>query len=302
MIDRPIEISAIVISYNGRSFLPDCLSTLRENLDGLRNEIIIVDNGSTDGSAEYIRDLSPEVITIENGANFGFARAVNVGIVRAKGAYLFILNQDLRFRPDATRLLLERLKSEPDLGLIGPKFVGFDGSLQYSARIFPSYRHILYEALFLAQLFPRHREFASWRMGWFDHQHEMYVDQPMGSVMLIPHSVIEKVGPFDERFPIFFNDVDFCRRLHDAGYRALYFPDAVVEHYKGASVKRTPVRMKVRSLFSFYRYLRKYARPAELPLLWLSGLAMLIGLIPLVLITFIQMQLTGRRTSGRSAT
>jgi GT2 family glycosyltransferase len=296
-----VEISAIIISFNGRAFLPDCLSTLCENLTCLTHEIIVVDNGSTDGSLECVKGSFPEVKVIENGANLGFARAVNIGIRETVGDYLFILNQDLRFRPATAQSLLNRLKSDTRIGMIGPKFIGFDGRLQHSARAFPTYRQIFYEALLLAQLFPTHREFASWRMGWFDHQREMFVDQPMGSAMLIPRAVIEKIGLFDERFPIFFNDVDYCRRIRDAGYKSLYYPDAVVEHYQGGSVKRYPVRMKVRSLFSFYRYLRKYARPSELPLLWLSGLVMLVGLVPLLLITSAQALITRRPSTDPTA-
>lgn len=282
-----INISAIIISFDGSKFLPDCLTTLREDLAGLTHQIIVVDNGSQDDSTELLKKSFPDVQLIENGANLGFAQAVNIGLARARGDYVYILNQDLRFRPGGTRTLMSRIQADPAIGLIGPKFVGFDGRLQHSARMFPTYRHIFYEALFLARLFPKHRELSSWRMGWFDHERERFVDQPMGSAMLIPRAVVDRIGLFDERFPIFFNDVDYCRRIHDAGYKLLYCPEAVVEHYQGASVKQQPVRMKIQSLFSFYRYLRKYARPAEMPLLWLSGLVMLLGLGPLLLITFV---------------
>ncbi len=278
-----VELSAIIISFNGRRFLPDCLGTLKNNLDSLSHEIIVVDNGSSDDSVSFIRTTFPGVTIIENGSNLGFAKAVNIGLERARGDYIYILNQDLRFRPGTAEKLLMRLKSDPRIGMAGPKYVGFDGILQWSARAFPTYRHIIYESLLLSRLFPRHREFSSWRMGWFDHEHEREVDQPMGSVMLIPRAVIGKVGSFDERFPIFFNDVDYCRRLRDAGYVLLYYPEAVVEHYRGASTSRRPIRMKVESMFSMYRYLRKYSRPIEWPLLWLCGLLLLIGLVPLTL-------------------
>ncbi len=282
-----VELSAIIISFNGRPFLPDCLGTIEDNLHSQSHEVIVVDNGSTDDSVSFIQTAFPEVILIENGSNLGFAKAVNIGIKQAKGEYLYILNQDLRFRPGTADKLLTRLKSDPRIGMIGPKYVGFDGKLQWSARAFPTYRHIIYEALMLSRLFPRHHEFSSWRMGWFDHEHEREVDQPMGSTMLIPRAVIDKLGSFDERFPIFFNDVDYCRRMRDAGYALLYYPEAVVEHYRGASTSRRPVRMKVESMFSMFRYLRKYARPREWPILWLCGIVLLIGLVPLSLVTWL---------------
>ena len=275
-----IELSVVIVSFNGREFLPDCVETLKENLRAMSHELIVIDNDSADGSAEWIEKTHPDIALMKNPANLGFARAVNIGIQSSQGRFLYILNQDLRFRPGATQALLDRIKAESELGMIGPKFVGFDGTSRHSARCLPRYRHVFYEALLLSRLFPRHREFASWRMGWFDHETERYVEQPLGSAMLIPRAIIEKVGLFDERFPIFFNDVDYCRRLRDAGYRALYFPIAEVEHFLGGSTQHRPVAMKIESHRSMYRYLAKYARWYELPLLWMCGALLLIGVIP----------------------
>jgi len=213
MSDPKPEISAIVIVFNGRQFLPELLATLRENLSFTPHELILVDNGSVDGSVEYINEHHPEALLVENGANLGFAKAVNIGLQRARGDFLYVLNQDLRFRPGATQRLLERLKSEPQLGMIGPGYVYFDGVPHKSVRALPKYRHVIYRALLLDRFFPRHREFSHWRMGWFDHKTEMYVDQPMGAVMLIPRPVVERVGMMDEAFPILFNDVDYCHRM-----------------------------------------------------------------------------------------
>ena len=275
---RP-EISAVVILFHGRKFVEDLFRTLIENLSFTSFELIVVDNGSTDGSVEFVRVHYPDAILIENGANLGFARAVNIGMARATGEYLYILNQDLRFRPGATETLLNRLKQEPGLGMIGPGYVNFDGRPQKSARGFPGYRHVFYRALLLDRLFPHNREFSKWRMGWFDHKEEMYVDQPMGAVMLLPRAVVDEVGPMDESFPILFNDVDWCRRLDLAGYRRLYYPPATVEHYVGASTSLRPYRMKWISHTSMYRYLKKYARKHEYPALWFSGLLLAVGLV-----------------------
>ena len=283
MTDVRPEISAIVISYNGMQFLPDCLRSLSADLREMDHEIIVVDNGSHDGSADFIAEHYPGVKLIRNEANLGFAPAVNIGLNAARGEFLYVLNQDLRFPPGTARTLLERQKQDESIGMIGPKYVGFDGKLQWSARAFPSYRHVFYRALFLDRLFPRHREFASWRMKWFDHETELFVDQPMGAVMLIPRRVVERVGLMDERFPLLFNDVDWCRRMNEAGYRLLYYPSAVVEHYVGGSTRQRPVMLHVISHRMLYRYLKKYARWYEYPLLWLTGLILLVGLVPMVI-------------------
>jgi GT2 family glycosyltransferase len=294
---RP-EISAIVIVFNGRQFLPELLGTLRENLNFTSHELIMVDNGSVDGSVEHIREICPEALLIENGENLGFARAVNIGLRRAEGTFLYVLNQDLRFRPGATRALLERLKREPQLGMIGPGYVSFDGRPQKSVRALPTYRHVFYRALLLDRLFSHHREFSHWRMGWFDHKDEKYVDQPMGAVMLLPRTVVEKISYLDEAFPILFNDVDYCHRLKLAGYRLLYYPTAVVEHYVGGSTRKYPYRMKVISHFSMYRYLRKYARWYEYPALWACGVLLLVGLGISLTIGFGRRQLTSSESSS----
>lgn len=275
--NRP-EISAVVISYNGMTFLPDCLRTLSEELRGLTHEIIVVDNGSRDGSPDFIERTYPGVTLIRNASNLGFARAVNQGFECGQGEYYYILNQDLRFGHGATARLLERIRQDDTIGMIGPKFIYFGGGTQRSVRSFPTYRHVLYRALFLDRIFPDHPAFGSWRMGFFDHETEAFVDQPMGAVMLIPRRVVDDIGMMDERFPILFNDVDFCRRLADSGYKRLYYPDAVVEHYVGASTSTMPVRIRIISHTSMYRYMRKYARPIELPLLWLCGALLMISI------------------------
>ncbi len=278
-------VSAIVIAWNGMKFLPHCLRTLTEDLQQIAHEVIVVDNGSTDGSAEFVEKTFPSVRLIRNQANLGFARAVNIGIEQANGKYLLLLNQDIRVRKGAIGALLAKIGADRTVGLVGPKFVSFDGATQQSARAFPTFRHVWYDALLLSRLFPKHREFSSWRMGWFDHETELEVDQPMGAAMMIRREVVDQVGKFDERFPIFFNDVDYCRRIKAAGYRLLYYPDAVIEHYVGGSTRVDPIRMKWESHRSMYRYLAKYAKWYEYPLLWMTGLILLLGLIPAILFT-----------------
>ena len=280
------KLSAVVIAWNGMKFLPDCLRTLRDDLQGISHEIIVVDNGSTDGTTEFVTKEYPSVRLIRHSANLGFAKAVNVGVGASSGEYVLLLNQDIRVRPGMIASLLTRIESDRTIGVIGPKFVGFDGKTQQSARAFPSMRHVWYDALLLSRLFRRHREFASWRMGWFDHESECEVDQPMGAALLIRRKVIEKVGMFDERFPIFFNDVDFCRRVKEEGYKLLYFPEAVIEHYVGGSTRQFPARMKWKSHRSMYRYLAKYAKWYQYPLLWLTGIVLLLGVIPAILFSF----------------
>lgn len=279
MTESP-EISAIVISFHGEKFLAECLETLKADLAEYSHEIIVVDNGSTDRSLEIVKRIAPEARIVAHPTNLGFARGVNSGVEVSTGKYLWILNQDIRVRPGCLRVLLNKLKSSDSIGMVGPKFVGFDGVLQYSARALPRYRFVIYKALLLDRFFPKSREFGAWKMTWFDHTTEMEVEQPMGAAMLVPRSVIHKIGALDESFPIFFNDVDFCKRMSDAGYSLWYCSGAVIEHFVGGSTRRQPTKMVIESHKSLYRYLRKYARPHEYPLLWLCGFLLLIGILP----------------------
>jgi len=274
-----VELSAIVISYHGRQHLPDCLGSLIGSLSDIGHEVIVVDNGSTDGSLEFIRENYPEIKVIDNGRNIGFARAVNRGIEASSGKYMYILNQDLKFESDSTRLLLDRLKEEEDIGLVGPSYWSFEGELLPSARAFPTFRHVVYSTLFLDRSFPKHQELASWRMGWFDHRAEMYADQPMGAAMMIPRAVIGRVGRLDESFPLFFNDVDFCKRLAIVGLKRLYYPAAKVYHHVGGSTRKVPYQKIVQSHQSMSRYLWKYSRWYEYPLTCLSSLLLGLGMV-----------------------
>ena len=280
MSEQNPELSVIVIAYNGREYLSDCLHTLLEDLEGINGEVIVIDNASTDGSRELIREHFASVRLIELERNLGFTKAVNWGIAAADSPVLLILNQDTRIRKGALSALLRRLRRDDKIGVIGPKFVGFDGNTQLSARAFPTFRHVWYDALFLSKMLPQDREFASWRMGWFDHESELEVDQPMGAAIMVRREVINEVGLLDESFPMFFSDVDWCHRMVRAGYRNLYFPEAVIVHAVGGSTSRHPIRWRFESHVSMYRYLAKYSRWYSRPLLWLTGLALGLGLAP----------------------
>lgn len=287
-MDR-LSVSAIVISYNGARFIADCLATLKADLAGHRHEIIIVDNHSTDGAIEYIAQHHPDVILIRNDINLGFARAVNQGIEAAHHEYLWILNQDIRIHPGCLAALLACAAKLDRPGVIGPRYVGFDGRPQYACRRFPRYHHLLFELTGLAYLFPRSRLLNGWKMGDFDHAISTPVDQPMGAAMLVPRSAIADVGPMDESFGIFFNDVDFCRRLQEAGYVNYYCVDGVIEHYVGGSVSRRKARMVWLSHIAMFRYLKKWERrrPANglvrmlcAPLPYIAGFLLILAAIP----------------------
>lgn len=248
------HISVIVISFNGIEFIKDCLNTLKKSLKNVESEIIIIDNASSDGTIQFIENEYPEINLIKNQNNYGFARAVNQGFEIASGQYLLILNQDTRIVDDAIASLADKMKTNPKIGTIGPKFVGFDGHLQKACRAFPKYRDLIYNALGLSKIFAKSKIFSAWKMSWFDHLTEKEVNQPMGAALMVNRSVLDQIGLFDIKFRIFFNDVDFCRRVKEAGYINLYYPDAVIQHYYGGTISK----MKPQMVLEWHRAISDY--------------------------------------------
>jgi GT2 family glycosyltransferase len=270
-------ISAIIISYDGIDYIDDCISSLIESLTGTNYEIIDIDNGSQDGTVELIKSKYTEVRLIENKGNLGFARAVNQGLEIANGEYILILNQDTKIIDRAVIKLAERMKEDADIGAIGPKFIGPDGTTQKSARAFPRYRDLFYQFTGMAYIFSHSKIFSRWKMGWFDHEMEMTVDQPMGAALMIRREIINKIGFLDIDFPIFFNDVDYCRRIKEAGYINLYYPEAVIMHHVGTSTRKRKASMIMQSHKSMYKYFRKYNQNLiSRPLLYFWGAALFI--------------------------
>jgi GT2 family glycosyltransferase len=286
--ENSVGVSAIVISYNGIGFIPACFLSLKKELAGRDHEIIVVDNHSTDGTIEYIQKEYPEVTIIANHQNYGFAKAVNQGIAASKKEYIWILNQDVRIRQGCINALLACLLVIEKPGVIGPRFVGFDGRLQRSCRRFPRYRYMAAELTGLARLLPRSGTFNGWKMGDFNHQFSRVVEQPMGAAMLISKKCINTVGPMDESFGIFLNDVDFCQRVRNAGYTNYYCAEAVIEHYRGASVELEKPKMVWLWHSSMFRYFlkREKARPGGsirwwwMTTAWLMGFVLIAAAIP----------------------
>jgi GT2 family glycosyltransferase len=288
-MSEAVSISAVVISYQGVEFIADCLNSLKDDLVAYDHEIIVVDNHSIDGTVKFIETEHPDITLIKNDSNLGFARAVNQGIERANNDFLWLLNQDIRICPGCLDALLDCHRRLAKPGIIGPRLVGFDGTLQKFCRRFPRYHHLIFELSGLAYLFPRSGLFNSWKMGEFDHTDSREVEQPMGAAMLIDRKTVYDVGLLDESFGIFFNDVDFCHRLVNKGYANYYLAEAVIEHYGGGSISRKKPRMVWLSHFSMFRYFLKQENlrdtPAIIkilrrPLPYLAGLLLILSAIP----------------------
>ncbi|MBM3859269.1 MAG: glycosyltransferase family 2 protein [Verrucomicrobia bacterium] len=243
-------LAIIIVSYNVRDRLRECL----RRLDGRR--IIVVDNASTDGAAEMVRAEFASAHLIANDVNRGFAAACNQGLRAGNEDFIFILNPDTVVEPAAIETLLDFMKRESHTGACAPRLINPDGTLQPSCRRFPTLPRLALDELGLGKLFPRSRYLGDYRMTWWPHNERREVDQAMGAALLLRRAALDVVGTFDERFFMYYEEVDLCLRLRQAGWKIMFVPDAVVTHHGGASARQSLGAMtlaRYRSLFAFYR-------------------------------------------------
>ncbi len=253
-----MKLSIVIVNWNTCAYLVGALRSIYESHPPFPFETIVVDNASTDGSAETVASEFPQVRLIANQENVGYARGNNQGMEVSTGDYVLLLNPDVVLPPGGLERALEILESRPDVGVLGVKLVSPDGRVQRSVRGFPYPLTVFFEGSGLAKLFPASRAVNAYRMSWFNYDREAEVDQPMGTFLLIRRKTLEDVGLMDERFPIFFNDVDWCYRAKRRGWKVLYSPDVAVTHYGGGSTRQVRGRMAWESRNSLLRFFRKH--------------------------------------------
>jgi len=252
----PRTLSVVIVTWNSSGCIHDCLSSLEGKTSDI--EVIIVDNDSHDGTQEIVEKHFPWVRLISNSHNAGYAHANNQGIAESSGDYLLFLNPDTIVNDRAIPALMTFMKSHDEAGALAPQLINPDGTVQQSCREFPTWQILLWEFTGFSRIFSKSRLFARWRMGYFDHRSMREVDQPMASCLLVPRGVLEAVGVFDERFPMFMNDVDLCYRIKKGGWCIVFFPEASVVHRLGESTERVKKQMIISSHRSIYHYFKKH--------------------------------------------
>lgn len=248
-----------IVTWNSGEFIGRCLDSLPRACRGLRAEVIVLDNGSSDDTITVVGERP--VRLIELGRNIGFAAGVNRLIEEATGRNILLLNPDCVPDPGSIAELVSHLESRPDLAGVVPLLVDHHREPQrdFQLRSLPTFRTLLSEILLLNRLFPANRYSSShlYREAGIDGQ-PVLVEQPAGAALLLRASVLEQVGPFDERFePAWFEDVDYCRRLRDGGYSLELLPTVLVEHRGGSSLTKMDFS---EFLTIWYRNLHRYAR------------------------------------------
>jgi GT2 family glycosyltransferase len=248
----------IIPVYRGRDVIGSCLDSLPTPSRQSQIEVIVIDDCFPDSAGELVKSRYPDVKLLTNETNRGYAVSVNRGLKRAEGDFILLLNQDTVALPGAVDSLVKELEQDTDLAAAAPQLLNYDGSIQPSCRSFPTYMDVVYHHLLLPYIFPRSRVFSHWKMGWFLHDRRAEVDQPSFSAIMLKRETVQSVGLLDERFRIFFNDVDYCKRILDGGGRILFCPDAKVTHLGGHAVKKLPVRRIIDSHAGFIRYFFKH--------------------------------------------
>lgn len=274
---QALDLSVVVVSWNSAEFLENCLNGVYSDANGRDVEVIVVDNASKDGSVALLQNRFPQAKLIVNDANRGVSVAFNQGVAASTRAYIQLLCSDTVVQPGAFEALLSFLDTHRDVGAVGPRLLYPDGRPQPSCRTFPSLTLFAWEFLGLSRLFPRHPVFGKWRMGAFDHSTLREVDQPRGSSLMVRKSMVEQVGGWDESLEMFFNDVDWCLRIKQNGWKIFFVPNAVMTHYGGGSVKKVRPRMILASHRCCYRYFRKHEK-GFLNLLAVQGLGVFLAL------------------------
>ncbi len=251
-----MRISVLIVNWNTRDDLEACLASLAAQPAPL--EVIVVDNASADGSAAMVRERFPGVTLLDPERNLGYAAGNNLAAESAMGDWLLFLNPDTVVPSGAPEALARFLEERPKAGLAAPRLVGPDGSVQASVRGMPEPAGLFGAWLHLDRLAPGHPAWDSYRMLSMDYGRTQRVPQPMASAWMVRRAAWEEVGPFDEAFPLFFNDVDWCLRAERAGWETWYLADVSVVHKGGASTRQVKPKATWESHRALVRFYRKH--------------------------------------------
>jgi len=211
-----MDLSIIIVTLNNKKVLEECIDSIKLHTKGLSYEVIVSDNGSADGTQQFIRTKHQDIVLVANEKNLGFSGGNNKGLKTAKGRYSVLLNDDTYLKEDAFSKVVRFMDNDPEIGICGPRLLNADGSIQRQGSVLASLK---------------------WRS-----RRPISVDFVLGACLFIRMSALEKIGFLDENLFFYNDDLDICKRARSAGYKVLYFPDAEVYHYGGYSSKKNPDR------------------------------------------------------------
>jgi len=240
-----IDLSIVIVSWNVKELLERCLSSVAEccRRGSLQCEVIVVDNASADGSPEMIRRRFPDVKLIASEDNLGFVKGNNIGVAHSNGRHMLLLNPDTEVVGDALQTMVAYMDHHADVGAVGPMLLFPNGQVQPSRRRFPTLATAFLESTVLHPWFPKNRVLRHYYVQDRNDNEEQDVDWVIGACLLIRRRAWEQVGPLDEHFFMYSEELDWCHRLKQAGWRVVYIPDAKVVHHEGqSSIQVVPAR------------------------------------------------------------
>lgn len=228
-----MKLSITVVNYNQKYFPRLCIEALKKSKVDFEYEIIFCDNNSTDESISYLKNAAKkcDIKLVEPGKNLGYGSGHNFAAREAKGKYILILNTDITVEPDTLKKLVNYLDGHPDVGMVGPKLVYHNGEVQRSCRRNFGLFDLFVKRSFLRKIWPFKKRYEKYLMEDFNHESVQEVDLITGAFMVMPRAVFDKVGGFDERYFLFMEDFDLCRKVWNAGYKVVYCPETIAVHY-----------------------------------------------------------------------
>ena len=254
-----VNISIIIVNYNTRDLLEECLKALFSNIPSCGFEVLMVDNCSRDGSRTLLEQRFPQCTLIENRRNLGFARAANQAYRMSSGEYCLVVNPDLKVLPGSVQRLWEFMDSHRDVGIVFPKLYNPDGSIQYSCRTFHTIGTIFLRRTPLGKLFPNSRILRDHLMTDWDHDSMREIDWALGGCMMVRREAILCPHLFDERFFLYFEEVDLCYRMKKTPWKVVYNPEAaMIHHHLRESAGRGLNRQKIEVIKSWMKFKLKH--------------------------------------------
>jgi len=252
-----LDLSFVVVSWNAKQYLVECLKSIENEATSFRYEIIVVDNGSSDGTVEILQANFTDVVLICNGENLGFAKANNIGIKKCKGKYICLINSDVKLMQGCIFSMVQYLNTYPSIGILGPRIFNSDLTKQNSCKYFPTLLNEFFRAAALDAIFKDTRFKAVFK----PHSSPdviTSVDVLSGCFWMVRKEAFDEVGLFDERFFIYAEDKDLCKRFKEKGWKIVYNPNAQAIHYGGASSANAPIRFYIEMQFANLQYWEKH--------------------------------------------
>ncbi len=253
-----VVLSAILVNHNGKATIEECLDSVKKNLEGIKSEIIVVDNHSTDGSVDILQKRYPSIRLLRNHENMGFSRANNQGLRASRGYYVLIINTDTLVYSNSIKKMMEEMQKSPDRGGVGPALLTGENEYQVSFGGKVNFFSEAAKKIFINRIYSKKLR---------KNQEKRDVEWLSAACFLSRRDILERAGLFDEHFFLYFEDIDLCMRIREKGWKLVYTPEARVFHIGGASTRQRKLNSRYHYRKSQIYFYQKHGSPFSLFLL-----------------------------------